>query len=168
MSNLLKKLDDKGEDVGAEYVNKDNEFTGFNIYDQNDQKYDFAPPVLPKSAIDDDMKNEQDDAHNENSESPPIQNNFKENEGNIITNQISAMTEAKATDRDVEMADESEPINTEPLSFSVDEKKRPLPLNSDNTLSVFWIDGHEEISNQSEVYLFGKVYDAAVKKYSSI
>ena len=168
MSDLLKKLDDNKEDEKGDLASKDNQFTGFNIYDQYDKKYDIAPPTVPKSAEEMAIETEQEQIQVDNSFPLNQENDCKENEGNISANNNVDMSVSISHEGDVEMADDNEPNNTESANISREDKKLPLPLNSDNTLSVFWIDGHEESINQSEVYLFGKVYNPTFKRYSSI
>ncbi len=53
-----------------------------------------------------------------------------------------------------EQNNEIRSVNTE---LALNAKDYPLPLNSDGSLSFYWIDAHEE-NNGADLYIFGKVF----------
>lgn len=176
MEGLLKKLDnDEDVDLGAKYEPAENEATGFNVFDQNDQKYDVALPTAPMEAPEPlREENNQPSLKKKAQEvaSPVKDDSLKENTNNLTTNGAPATGFNNSTNfgsNDVEMEDtENRESSNDHVAAINSDRNRDLPLNSDNTLSIFWYDAHEDFVNQGEVYLFGKVYDPSLKKYSSI
>jgi hypothetical protein len=178
MDKLLKNLDDDNndEEIGGKYEPEEVDDTGFNIYDQLDQKYDVAVPTLPKAKEPEMEEEKTPDISKTHVEDQVMQeDNYKENDGNHTSNPSERKTSSvvmRTGGDDAEMLAEDEedslPQNQSSAINSADKKLGPLPVDSNEALSVFWIDAHEEFNRSKEAYLFGKVHDPVTNDYKSI
>lgn len=179
MDKLLKNLDDDNdnEEIGGKFEPEEVDDTGFNIYDQIDQKYDVAVPTLPKAK----------EPVFEETKSPVLnkthiedeimhEDNYKENDGNHASNSSekntnSVIMRTGGDDAEMLLEDQEDELLLQTQSLTVgsaDKKLGPLPIDSNDTLSVFWIDAHEEFNRPKEAYLFGKVHDPVTNDHKSI
>jgi DNA polymerase alpha subunit A len=177
MEDLFKRYDndENVDEIGGKYEPGEDNNVGFNIYDQLDQQYDVALPTAPGEAVaqpsvapqsSPSLKRQPGDVT-----SMMEDDDYKENKGSYVANPTESVSHnvLGSHNEDVEM--EPEDNNEGRVTPSVtlgSDGKLTLPLNTDSTLSVFWLDAHEDFVNSQEVYLFGKVYDPSQNKYFSV
>ena len=186
MNSLLKKLDNDDDDCS--FQGHDEELEGqmqskFNIYDQGEDIFD---QCIPKTTEEIEAEKRQQQQYEEEKitfEEKPLdmpQSRFdskskhskifddheatKENNGNLM----NSSNEDRNGSNDVEMEDVSYDYSKMKQHTSQHaDMNFPLPTNTDGSVDLFYYDAHEEFNNQSEVYLFGKVYNPSKNKYFS-